>query len=37
MISDPFLRRVAVNVRTKKNDAIRVVPLPATVFQSVKG
>jgi hypothetical protein len=39
VISDPFPEAggIAVNVRTKKNDAIRVIQLPATVLQSVKG
>jgi len=39
VISDPFPEAggIAVNVRTKKNEAIRVVQLPATVLQSVKG
>jgi hypothetical protein len=39
VISDPLPEAggIAVNVRTKKNDAIRVVQLPATVLQSVKG
>jgi len=39
VISDPFPEEggVAVTVRTKKNDSIRVVQLPSTVLQSVKG
>ena len=28
---------IAVSVRTKKNDGIRVLHLPATVLQSVRG
>jgi hypothetical protein len=37
--SDPFPESggIAVNVRTKKSDGIRVVQLPATVLQSVRG
>ena len=39
VISDPFPEGdgIAVTVRTKKNDSIRVVQLPSTVLQSVKG
>jgi hypothetical protein len=39
VISDPFPEAggIAVSVRTKKSDGIRVVQLPATVLQSVKG
>ena len=39
VISDPFPEAggIAVTARTKKNDSIRVVQLPATVLQSVKG
>jgi hypothetical protein len=39
VISDPFLEAggIAVTVRTKKSDGIRVLQLPATVLQSVKG
>jgi len=39
VISDPFPESggIAVTVRTKKNDRIRVVHLPVTVLQSVKG
>jgi len=39
VISDPFpdAGGIAVNVRTKKSEGIRVVQLPATVLQSVKG
>ena len=39
VISDPFPEAggIAVTVRTKKNDSIRVVQLPSTVLQSVKG
>jgi hypothetical protein len=39
VISDPFLEAggIAVSVRTKKSEETRVVQLPATVLQSVKG
>jgi len=39
VISDPFPEAggIAVTARTKKNDTVRVVQLPATVLQSVKG
>ncbi len=39
VISDPFPEAggIAVSVRTKKSDGIRVVQLPATVLQSVQG
>jgi hypothetical protein len=39
VISDPFPEAggIAVSVRTKKSDSIRVIQLPATVLQSVKG
>ena len=39
VISDPFpdAGGIAVTVRTKKNDSIRVVQLPSTILQSVKG
>ena len=39
VISDPFPEAgaIAVTVRTKKSDSIRVVQLPVTVLQSVKG
>ena len=39
VISDPFPEAggIAVTVRTKRNDSIRVVQLPSTVLQSVKG
>jgi hypothetical protein len=39
VISDPFPEAggIAVTVRTKSNDSIRVVQLPSTVLQSVKG
>jgi hypothetical protein len=39
VISDPFPEAggIAVTVRTKKSASIRVVQLPATVLQSVKG
>jgi hypothetical protein len=39
VISDPFPESggIAVDVRTKKSDGIRVVQLPATVLQSVQG
>jgi hypothetical protein len=38
VISDPFPESggVAVTVKTKKSDSIRVLQLPATVLQSVK-
>jgi len=38
VISDPFPESggIAVNVKTKKSDGIRVLQLPATVLQSVK-
>jgi hypothetical protein len=39
VISDPFLDAggIAVSVRSKKSDGIRMVHLPATVLQSVQG
>ena len=39
VISDPFPEAggIAVRVRTKKSEGIRVVQLPATVLQSIKG
>jgi len=39
VVSDPFPEAggIAVTVRTKKDSQIRVVQLPATVLQSVKG
>lgn len=39
VISDPFPEAggIAVRVRTKKSEEIRVVQLPATVLQSVRG
>jgi hypothetical protein len=39
VISDPFPEAggIAVSVRAKGNDRIRVVQLPATVLQSVRG
>jgi hypothetical protein len=39
VISDPFPEAggIAVSVRAKKSDGIRVLQLPATVLQSVKG
>ncbi|MGA2646944.1 MAG: hypothetical protein ABSF15_19705 [Candidatus Sulfotelmatobacter sp.] len=39
VISDPFPEAggIAVSVRTKKDQGLRVVQLPATVLQSVKG
>jgi hypothetical protein len=39
VISDPFpdAGGIAVSVRAKKGDGIRVVRLPATVLQSVQG
>ena len=38
VISDPFPEAdgIAVNVRTKKSDIIRIIQLPATLLQSVK-
>jgi len=38
VVSDPFpdAGGIAVNVRTKKNEEVRVVQLPATVLQSVR-
>lgn len=39
LISDPFpdADGVAINVRSKKGTNIRVVRLPSTILQSVKG
>jgi len=39
VVSDPFLESdwIAVHVKTKKDATIRVLRLPATVLQSVKG
>lgn len=39
VISDPFPEGggVAVSVRTRKSEEIRVLQLPATILQSVKG
>ena len=39
VISDPFPESggIAISVKTKKGDAIRVLQLPATVLQSVRG
>jgi hypothetical protein len=39
VISDPFPEAggIAISARTKKSEEIRVVQLPATVLQSVKG
>lgn len=39
VVSDPFPEAggVALNVRTKKDGGIRVLQLPATILQSVKG
>ena len=39
LISDPFPEAdgIAINVKTKKGTNVRVVRLPATVLQSVKG
>jgi len=39
VISDPFPESggIAITVRAKKNDSIRVLHLPATVLQSLKG
>jgi len=39
VISDPFPEAggIAISVKTKRSNGIRVVPLPATVLQSVRG
>jgi len=39
VISDPFPEEggIAVSVKTKKGNRVRVIQLPATVLQSVKG
>lgn len=39
VISDPFPEAggIAVSVKTKKGNGVRVILLPATVLQSVKG
>ena len=39
VVSDPFCEAggIAVSARTKKGEGIRVVQLPATVLQSVRG
>jgi hypothetical protein len=39
VVSDPFpyADGIAVNVRTKKDTHIRVVSLPTTIVQSIKG
>jgi len=39
VISDPFPEAggIAVSVKTKKGNSVRVIQLPATVLQSVKG
>jgi dipeptidyl aminopeptidase/acylaminoacyl peptidase len=39
LLSDPFPEAggIAVNVKTKKNSTIRVLRLPATILQSVRG
>jgi hypothetical protein len=39
VLSDPFPEDdgIAVRVKTKKNSSIRVLQLPATVLQSVRG
>jgi len=39
VISDPFPEAggIAVSVKTKKSNRIRVIQLPATVLQSVRG
>lgn len=39
IVSDPFLQDhgIAVQAKTKKNPAVRMVRLPATVLQSVLG
>jgi len=39
VISDPFPEAggIAVNVRTKKSNGVRILQLPATVLQSVRG
>ncbi len=38
VISDPFPEEggIAVNVKTKKGEGVRVIQIPATVLQSVK-
>lgn len=38
VVSDPFPEAggIAVSVKTKKSDAVRVLQLPATVLQSLK-
>ena len=38
VVSDPFPEAggIAVSVKTKKSDAVRVLQLPATVFQRMK-
>ena len=39
VVSDPFPEDdgIAVHVKTKRNSTVRVLQLPATVVQSVKG
>jgi hypothetical protein len=39
VISDPFPEAggIAVSVKTKKGNGVRVIQLPATVLQSVRG
>jgi hypothetical protein len=39
VISDPFpeVGGIAVSVKTKKGNSVRVIQLPATLLQSVKG
>ena len=39
VVSDPFpaAEGIAVHVKSKKNPTVRVLQLPATVLQSVKG
>ena len=39
VISDPFPENdgIAVQVKTKRNSTVRILQLPATVVQSVKG
>jgi len=39
VLSDPFPEAggIAISVKTKRNSGIRVVQLPATVLQSIRG
>lgn len=39
VLSDPFPEAggIAISVKTKKNSHVRVIQLPATILQSVKG